>query len=346
MKILFFDTKPYDRQFFDQANAAFGFDIKYLKNRLTPDTASLTEGYDAVCAFVNDDLSTETCEILKKNGVKLIAMRCAGYNNVDLQSVYEQIRVMRVPAYSPYAVSEHTVALMLSLNRKTHRAYYRTRDNNFAINGLLGFDMHGKTAGIIGSGKIGRLVAETLRGFGMNIVAYDRFPNEAWAKEQKIEYVELEELYARSDIITLHCPLTDENHHMLDKDAFAKMKDGVMIINTGRGALIHSTDLIDALKSGKVGSAGLDVYEEEDAYFFEDVSSQVMTDDTLARLLSFPNVLITAHQAFFTQEALTNIAETTLQNVRDFEEGGPLKNEVCYQCDKDSCAKETRGRCF
>ena len=332
MKIIVFDAKSYDEEFFDRANEGSGHSITYAKYRLSPENAITAQGYDVVCAFVNDDLGEATIAQLIKGGVKLIAMRCAGYNNVHLDSCHGNLPVVRVPAYSPYAVAEHAVALMLSLNRKTHRAYYRTRDSNFAIAGLLGFDMHGKTAGVIGTGLIGRLVAEILRGFKMDVVAYDPYPNQEWAELNAIRYVPLKELYHAANIVTLHCPLTAQNHHLIDLEAITQMRDDVMLINTGRGGLIDSKALATALKHGKIGAAGLDVYEEEDQYFFEDFSNEVLTDDTLARLLSFPNVLITSHQAFFTEEALTNIAETTLGSIRDFAEGKPLTNEICSQC--------------
>jgi D-lactate dehydrogenase len=346
IKIAFFDTKPYDHEFFDKVNDKYGFPIKYFKGHLNHDTAELTQGYRVVCAFVNDILDKKVIGTLGQNGIKLIAMRCAGYNNVDLDAAYKNIHVVRVPAYSPYAVAEHATALMISLNRKTHKAYYRTRDGNFAINGLLGFDMHGKTAGIIGTGKIGRCLVPILKGFGMNVYVYDTSPDEAYAKALGIRYVTLSELYRSSDIISLHCPLTPETNYMINEESIDQMKDGVMIINTGRGKLIKTQALIDALKSGKIGAAGLDVYEEENEYFFEDYSSTVISDDVLARLMTFPNVLITSHQGFFTREALTNIAETTLNNIVEFYNGGYLQNEICYRCEIDECKKKSRKRCF
>ncbi|MCK5177861.1 MAG: 2-hydroxyacid dehydrogenase, partial [Candidatus Aenigmarchaeota archaeon] len=270
IKIAFFDTKPYDRESFDAMNSKYGFSIKYFKGHLNNDTVELTKKHDVVCAFVNDILDKKIIETLKNNGIKLIAMRCAGYNNVDLNAAYENIHVVRVPDYSPYAVAEHAAALMIGLNRKTHKAYYRTRDGNFAINGLLGFDMHGKTAGVIGTGKIGKCLVSILKGFGMKVYAYDLLPDEAYAKDAGIQYTTLDELYKISDIISLHCPLTPETDYMINEKSIAQMKDGVMIINTGRGKLIDTKALIEALKSGKVGAAGLDVYEEESEYFFED----------------------------------------------------------------------------
>ncbi len=345
IKIAFFDTKPYDQESFNVVNKDFGYEIKYFKNHLNPDTVSLAQGYDVVCAFVNDDLSQPVVTSLKSQGVQLIAMRCAGYNNVDLKAAYKNIHVVRVPAYSPYAVAEHTLAMMLTLNRKTHKAYNRIRDNNFTISGLLGFDMHGKTMGVIGTGKIGRILIDIMNGLGMEVLAYDKFPDKSLQEQGKCRYVELDELYARADILSLNCPLTNETYHMIDKKSISKMKDGVMIINTGRGPLIDTLALINGLKSRKIGYAGLDVYEEENEYFFEDFSQEVIDDDVLARLMTFNNVLITSHQAFFTREALHNIAATTLENIQAYFGNKTVKNEVCYQCDED-CQKEKTGRCF
>jgi D-lactate dehydrogenase len=313
---------------------------------LSPENASLTQGYQVVCIFVNDVVNKETIDILTQNNVSLIAARAAGYNNIDLKSVFKKIHVVRVPAYSPYAVAEHAVALMLALNRKIHRAYYRTRDNNFTLNGLLGFDMHEKTVGIIGTGKIGKAAISILKGFGMKILAYDLYPDLEFQKEAGFEYVDLETLYQRSDVISLHCPLTKETYHLINSEAIHQMRQGVMIINTGRGMLINSKALIDGLKAGKVGFAGLDVYEEESDYFFEDFSNKVITDDVLARLLSFNNVVVTSHQGFFTREALHNIAVTTLDNICDFFQKGKLVNEICYQCGTTPCPKKTTGKCF
>jgi D-lactate dehydrogenase len=345
-RVIFFDAKPYDRQFFDAASPKYGFEIKYIANRLSADTAPLAAGYDAVCAFVNDEISGPVTDILFNEGIRMIALRCAGYNNVDLQSAFGRIHVARVPAYSPYAVAEHAVALLMALNRKTHKAYNRTRDSNFALGGLLGFDLHGKTAGIIGTGRIGQIMAEILRGFGMRILAFDRFPKTDWAAKNGVEYVEEDELYRQADVISLHCPLTPETQYMINAASLAKMKDDVVLINTSRGGLIQTRDLIQALKNKKIGAAGLDVYEEEDGYFFEDRSGEVLTDDVLARLFTFPNVLVTAHQAFFTREALTNIAETTLGNLDQFFRGETMANEICYHCSKDCCPRKTTGKCF
>lgn len=328
-KIAFFGTKPYDRESFDQANEAYGFDIRYFKGHLTPESAILAQGAAAVCIFVNDTADAAVIDALKEQGVPLIALRCAGFNNVDLEAAARDgITVVRVPAYSPYAVAEHAVALMLALNRKIHRAYWRTRDGNFALHGLMGFDMHGKTAGIIGTGKIARILIRILRGFGMDVLGYDLYPDEAFAREVGMRYVTLDELYAQSDIISLHCPLTEQTRYLIDSSAIERMKPGVVLINTGRGQLIHSQALIDGLKEKKIGAAGLDVYEEEGDYFYEDKSDKIIDDDTLARLLSFNNVIVTSHQGFFTREALANIAETTFSNIRDFTEGRPLANEV------------------
>jgi D-lactate dehydrogenase len=331
-KICFFDAKPYDIKMFDEVNKDFGFNIKYFTSKLTIDTVALANGYKVICAFVNDDINEEVIEELYANGTRLIALRCAGFNNVAMLAAYKKIDVVRVPAYSPYAVAEHAVALAMSLNRKTHRAYYRTRDNNFNINGFMGVDFNGKTCGVVGSGKIGTIFAKIMSGFGMNVIAYDPFPNEKAAKENNFSYVSLEELFKKSDLISLHCPMTPENAYMINKDSIAAMKDDVIIINTGRGKLINTKDLIDALKDSTIGGAGLDVYEEEEKYFFEDFSSDIILDDMLARLLSFPNVLVTSHQAFFTYEAMHAISLTTLQNVQDFVDGKELENGICNNC--------------
>jgi D-lactate dehydrogenase len=322
--IAFFDTKPYDKEFFEAENKKHGFEIRFLETHLNLETAMLAQGSQAVCVFVNDRLSQSVIGALCELNVKLIALRCAGYNNVDLKAAKGKIKVVRVPKYSPYAVAEHTVGLMLSLNRKLHRAYSRTRDNNFNIAGLMGFDMHGKTAGVIGSGYIGKEVVRILKGFGMNVLVYDI--DRSQIKDGT--YADLETIYKKSDVITLHCPLTAENKHMIGKTAIEKMKDGVILINTGRGGLIDTYALVESLKSKKIGAAGLDVYEEESEFFYEDFSYSFITDDILARLLTFPNVLITSHQAFFTKEAMHNIAATTLDNIAAFSEGKNLINEI------------------
>lgn len=327
-KIAFFGAKPYDIASFDKVNEKYNYDIRYYKGHLNPNNVVLTQDTDAVCIFVNDTADAAVIDAMVDNGVKLLALRCAGFNNVDLKAAKGKLPVVRVPAYSPYAVAEYSLALMLSLNRKIHRAYWRTRDGNFSLNGLMGFDMHGKTIGIIGTGKIAKILIRLLKGFGMRILAYDLYPDMKFAGEEDISYVSLDELYRESDIISLHCPLTDQTKYMIDKDSIDKMKEGVMIINTGRGQLINTNDLIEGLKEKKSAAAGLDVYEEEGEYFYEDKSDKIIDDDVLARLLSFNNVIVTSHQAFFTKEALHNIAETTLQNIEDFRCHRPLVNEV------------------
>ena len=329
IRIAFFDAKSYDRENFAKVNENFGFDIQYYKERLSLNTVSLTQGADAVCIFVNAECDARVIERMAGYGVKLIALRCAGFNNVDIQAAKQfGIRVVRVPAYSPHAVAEYAVTLMLALNRKVYRSVYRTREGNFRLGGLLGFDMYGKTVGLIGMGKIAKELVKILRGFGMNVLAYDLYPDEAFAKEHQVKIVSLDELYEQSDIISLHCPLTKDTQFIINSDSITKMKYGVMIINTGRGKLIKTVDLIDGLRSHQVGSAALDVYEEEANYFYEDRSDKMIDDDKLALLLMMPNVIVTSHQAFFTREAVHNIALTTLQNILDFSEGKELVNEV------------------
>ncbi len=328
-KIAFFDAKSYDRETFGKVNSEYGFEIQYYKERLSLNTVSLTRDADIVCIFVNAECDERVIERMKQNGVKLIALRCAGFNNVDIRAAQKHgIRVVRVPAYSPHAVAEYAVTLMLALNRKVYRSVYRTREGNFRLGGLMGFDMYGKTAGIIGMGRIAKELIKILRGFGMNILAYDLYPDEAFAKEYNVKMVTLDELYEGSDIISLHCPLTEGTKFIINNDSIMKMKYGVMIINTGRGKLIKTEDLINGLRSHQVGSAALDVYEEEADYFYEDRSDRMIDDDKLALLLMMPNVIVTSHQAFFTREATRNIAITTLQNIRDFEDGKELVNEV------------------
>lgn len=327
-KIAFFGAKPYDIASFDKVNEKYNYDIKYFKGHLNPNNVVLTQDADAVCIFVNDTADAAVIYAMADNGVKLLALRCAGFNNVDLEAAKGKLPVVRVPAYSPYAVAEYSLALMLSLNRKIHRAYWRTRDGNFSLNGLMGFDMHGKTVGIIGTGKIAKILIRILKGLGMHILAYDVYPDYKFAEEEGITYTTLDELYKNSNIISLHCPLTEQTRYIINDDSIAKMKDGVMIINTGRGQLIHTNALIEGLKEKKISAAGLDVYEEEGGYFYEDKSDKIIDDDVLARLLSFNNVIVTSHQAFFTKEAMHNIAETTLQNIEDFRQNRPLVNEV------------------
>jgi D-lactate dehydrogenase len=330
IKIAFFDTKPYDRLHFEPLlqDPACCLDVKFLQARLAADTAALASGFYGVCIFVNDIVDKATAEILRRQGIKLIALRSAGYNNVDLEAIKDTIPAVRVPAYSPHAVAEYAVSLLLTLNRKTHKAYSRIREGNFSLVGLEGADLYGKTAGIIGTGQIGRITAEILRGFGMEALAADPYPQTEWAEAHGVRYTEMTELLRRSDVISLHCPLTPENRHLVGEDALASMKRGVIIINTGRGGLIDTRALIKALKKNRIGGAGLDVYEEEEGYFFEDHSGEVIQDDVLARLLTFPNVLITSHQAFLTREALQEIAKTTVENFRLFFEKGELPNQI------------------
>lgn len=329
MKVAFFDTHPFEREQFEACNTEFRHQISYLDPRLSEATASLAAGFPAVCSFANDRVDAATIRILKDGGTRLIALRSAGFNHVDLKTARELgIPVVRVPAYSPHSVAEHTVALMLSLNRKIHRAHNRVREGNFSLNGLVGFDLYGKTVGIIGTGKIGAVFARIMNGFGCHVLAFDLHPDTELADKLPLEYVSLERLYRESDIISLHVPLVPQTHHLIDGKALSQMKKSVMLINTGRGALVDSRALIGALKAGRVGYAGLDVYEEEESVFFEDLSDTVLQDDQLARLLTFPNVLITSHQGFLTREALGNIAKTTLENLSSFERGETLIHEV------------------
>ena len=319
MKLAFFDAKSYDMPGFDAAAKDTDLEIKYFETRLNEDTVSLAAGFDAVCVFVNDTVNAAVVEKLYHYGVKIIALRCAGFNNVDIHACQGKLRIFRVPAYSPHAVAEHAMALLLTINRRTHKAYIRTRDFNFSLQGFVGFDLHGKTVGIIGTGKIGRVFADICQGFGMNILAYDKFPNEA----SGLHYTSLDELFEKSDVISLHCPLTEETRHLINAESIAKMKKGVTIINTSRGALIDTEDLIEGIKSKRIGAACLDVYEEEGDFFYEDCSGHVMQDDTLVRLIAMPNVIVSSHQAFLTKEALDNIAATTVSNVLNYFQGTP-----------------------
>lgn len=332
MNIVVFDAKPYDIEFFEKWNEKYGAKITYYSEKLTIKTAALLTKYqDVVCTFVNDDLNEKVVKILSRNGVRAIAIRAAGYNNVDIKAAYEnRITVFRVPAYSPYAVAEHALALLMSVNRKIHKAYNRTREGNFSLVGLNGIDLNGKTAGVIGTGKIARIFIKILNGLGMNVLAYDKFPNEQAAKDENFKYVSLDEIFEKSDVISLHCPLTPETKYTINSESIAKMKKGVILINTARGALIETEALIEGLKSKKISGAGLDVYEGEREYFFDDKSLEVLVDDTLARILSFNNVIITSHQAFLTDEALNNIVETTLNNILAFAKKEELVNEVWY----------------
>lgn len=323
LRTAFFDTKPYDKIYFDALKDDFGIDIEYFESKLNPRTAVMAKGFKAVVAFVNDDICKETIDVLKENGVEIIAMRCAGYNNVDLHAAKDVMPVVRVPEYSPHAVAEHTLALLLTLVRKTHKAYIRTRDFNFSLSGFVGFDLYGKTLGAIGTGKIGKAFIDICKGMGMNVIAFDPSPSQGY-----IEYVPLEELFQRSDVISLHCPLTSETYHMINDYSIKLMKEKVYILNTSRGALIDTESLIDGIRSGKIGGAGLDVYEEESEFFYEDFSESILKDDLLSRLIMMPNVLITSHQAFLTHEALRRIAEITLGNIKSFFEGKELENEI------------------
>ena len=327
-RIIFFDIKDYDREFFEKYGKNYNYEMSFFKSKLSLENVHLTKGYDVVCAFTNDDIGKETIDAMAENGVRLLAMRCAGFNNVSLKDIHNRFKVVRVPAYSPHAIAEYTVGLILAVNRKINKAYVRTREGNFSISGLMGVDLYGKTAGIIGTGKIGQILIKILKGFDMKVIAYDLFPNQKVADELGFEYVSLDELYANSDIISLNCPLTKDTQYMINRRSMLKMKDGVILVNTGRGQLIDSADLVEALKDKKVGAVALDVYEEEEDYFFEDKSTQVIEDDILGRLLSFYNVLITSHQAYFTKEAVEAITVTTLNNIKDFIEGKPLVNEV------------------
>lgn len=345
MKLAFFDTKPYDSEWFGKVND-YGYEIKYFETKLNKDTVPLAFGCDAACAFVNDTLDEVVIHALCDMGIHMVAMRCAGYNNVDLKAAYGKVHIARVPDYSPYAVAEHAAALMLSCNRKIHKAYTRIRENNFAIAGLMGMDLNGKTVGVIGTGKIGQVFIKICRGMGMRVLAYDVFPK----KDTDIEYVALDQLYAQSDVISLHCPLNAETYHMIDEKAIAGMKKGVLVVNTSRGALIDTEALVEGLKALHIGGAGLDVYEEESEYFFEDLSNKIVQDDLLSRLTTLPNVIITSHQGFFTREAIEKIARVSIQNIREYETGAALTNEICYNCeDKNTpqCRKASGNKnCF
>ncbi len=342
MKIAFFDTKPYDKDSFikyENNNLKF----KFFETKLNIDTADLAHGCDVVCVFVNDTASAEVLDRLYELGVKVLALRCAGYNNVDVKHAFGKIHIVHVPAYSPYAVAEHAIAMLLTSIRRIHKAYIRTKDFNFSLSGLTGFDLYGKTVGVIGTGKIGRVFIDICRGFGMRVLAYDKFP----AKDADIDYVSLDELFKNSDIISLHCPLTSETEYMINEKTIQKMKKGVVILNTSRGALIDTEALLEGIKSRHIGAACLDVYEEESDIFFEDFSGHIVDDDTLARLISMPNVIVTSHQAFLTNEALGNIAETTINNIKDIFDKGASQNELCYHCGKTANCKSKRiEKCF
>ena len=344
IQVAFYDTKAYDKPSFMRYGALRNVQFRFLETKLNEDTVELAKGCDAVCVFVNDIVNDKVIAKLYAYGVKLIALRCAGYNNVDIRSAFGKVHVVHVPAYSPYAVAEHAMALLLTSVRRIHKAYNRTREFNFSLNGLTGFDFHGKTVGVIGTGKIGTIFLNICRGFGMHAIAYDRYP----ASDSDIEYVSLDQLFAQSDVISLHCPLTDETRHMIDASAIEKMKKGVVLVNTSRGALIDAEALLDGIKARKIGAACLDVYEEEADIFFEDRSGHILNDELLARLISMPNVIVTSHQAFLTEEALNNIAETTVDNLLSyFENDGICDNELCYRCGNiERCKKERKERCF
>lgn len=344
MKIAFFDAKPYDKPSFEKYGKEYGMKFKYFETKLNEDTAELAHGSDAVCAFVNDTVNAEVIDCLCEMGVKVLALRCAGFNNVDMKHAFGKIHVLRVPAYSPYAVAEHAMAMLLTSIRRIHKAYIRTKDFNFSLNGMTGFDLYGKTVGVIGTGRIGRVFIDICRGFGMKVLAFDKYPAEGLDNGDTIRYVSLDELFSNSDIISLHCPLTEETDHIIDETSLEKCKTGVVIINTSRGALVDAEALLAAIKSRKVGAACLDVYEEESDLFFEDFSGHIVEDDTLARLISMPNVIVTSHQAFLTEEALSNIAETTVKNIVDFFEKGECANELCYRNGTSADCKS--GKCF
>lgn len=343
MKFAFFDTKPYDKPAFEKYAKESGIEFKFFETKLTPDTASLANGFDGVCVFVNDTVNSTVIDRLVEGGVKLIALRCAGYNNVDIPYAFEKIHVVHVPAYSPYAVAEHAIAMLLTSIRRIHKAYNRTKDHNFSLSGLTGLELHGKTVGVVGTGRIGRAFIDICHGFGMKILAYDKFP----VPDLDVEYVSPETLFSESDIISLHCPLTQETYHMINKETIETMKKGVVLLNTSRGALVDAHALLEGIKSRKIGAACMDVYEEEADIFFEDRSGHIIDDDTLARLISMPNVLVTSHQAFLTEEALDSIAETTVQNILGFFANGGHENELCYRCgNTDSCKKHRVSKCF
>ena len=343
MKIAFFDTKSYDKASFDLYGKENGMEFKYYETKLNEDTVELATGFDGVCVFVNDTVNDKVIDRLCELGVKVVALRCAGFNNVDMKHAFGKIHVVRVPAYSPYAVAEHTMALLLTSIRRIHKAYIRTRDFNFSLAGMTGFDLHGKTVGVIGTGKIGKVFIDICRGFGMKVLAYDKFPSPE-IENENVRYAALDELFEKSDVISLHCPLSEETYHIIGESALSKCKRGVVILNTSRGALVDAEALLRGIKSRKVGAACLDVYEEESEFFFEDFSGHILDDDVLARLISMPNVIVTSHQAFLTEEALSNIAETTVENITGFLKNGECPNELCYRGNSAEDCKS--GKCF
>ncbi|MBR1659337.1 MAG: 2-hydroxyacid dehydrogenase [Oscillospiraceae bacterium] len=344
MKTAFFDAKAYDKPSFEHYGNERGVQFRFLETKLNEDTVDLAKGCDAVCVFVNDTVNAAVINRLYEDGVRLVALRSAGYNHVDVKAAFGKLHVVHVPAYSPYAVAEHAMALLLTSVRRIHKAYNRTREFNFSLNGLTGFDLHGKCVGVVGTGKIGRIFIDICRGFGMRVIAYDLYP----AKDSGIEYVSLDRLFSESDVISLHCPLTEETRHLIDAAAVEKMKKGVVIVNTSRGGLIDAEALLEGIKARKVGAACLDVYEEEADVFFEDRSGHILNDELLSRLISMPNVIVTSHQAFLTEEALNNIAETTVNNILSyFENDGVCDNELCYRCGNiERCKNERKERCF
>ena len=344
IKTAFFDAKAYDKPSFERYGNERGVQFRFLETKLNEDTADLAKGCDAVCVFVNDTVNAAVINRLYEHGVRLVALRSAGYNHVDVQAAFGKLHVVHVPAYSPYAVAEHAMALLLTSVRRIHKAYNRTREFNFSLNGLKGFDLHGKCVGVVGTGKIGRIFIDICRGFGMRVIAYDLYP----AKDSGIEYVSLDRLFSESDVISLHCPLTEETRHLIDAAAVEKMKKGVVIVNTSRGGLIDAEALLEGIKARKVGAACLDVYEEEADVFFEDRSGHILNDELLSRLISMPNVIVTSHQAFLTEEALNNIAETTVNNILSyFENDGVCDNELCYRCGNiERCKNDRKERCF
>lgn len=341
IKVAMFDTKPYDKESFEKIRPD-DMEITYFPVKLSNDSVMLADGKDAVCTFVNDKVDKDVIEKLSKLGVQMVALRCAGFDSVDVSAAHNKIKITRVPAYSPEAVAEHAIALLLTSTRRIHKAYNRTREFNFSLNDLVGFNLKGKTVGVVGTGKIGKAFINICKGFGMKILAFDKFP----ASDPEVEYVSMDELLSKSDIISLHCPLTDENRHLINKKNIDKMKKGVIIINTSRGGLIDAEALLDGIKSRHIGAACIDVYEEEGDLFFNDKSGHILDDDIMARLLSMPNVIVTSHQAFLTEEALENIAETTIFNLKQYFEFGELPNEVCYHCENfGECSKSGKRKC-
>ena len=344
MRIAFFDAKSYDKPSFERFGSELGVTFKYFETKLNEDTVDLAAGFDGVCVFVNDTVNAAVIDRLCELGVKVVALRCAGFNNVDMKHAFGKIHVVRVPAYSPYAVAEHTMALLLTSIRRIHKAYIRSRDFNFSLANMTGFDLHGKTVGVIGTGRIGRVFMDICRGFGMRVLCYDKFPVPGLDNGDTVRYVSLDELFAASDVISLHCPLTEDTYHIIDEESLTRCKKGVVLLNTSRGALVDAEALLAAIKARHVGAACLDVYEEESDLFFEDNSGHILEDDVLARLISMPNVIVTSHQAFLTEEALTNIAETTVQNLVEILATGSCPNELCYRGDVTEDCKT--GKCF